>query len=183
MATRLTFDAMVRDFVDDRFMDVECPEYLDGDDKPTVVRFRTKLNVVDFVWFLDHEGSSPELERANLYYLLAVDENGEPLVPRDGEQRYVQWREKVEVGKVSSIVLRAGLEAKIYDQMVNRDRVEMETEGKGSLGGIRPAGALSRAVQLRDLLGSVVQSPDSPLREDGSPPQYDDGPSPTSTTS
>ena len=183
MATRLTFDTMVRDFVDDRFMDVECPEYPDDDGNPSVVTFRTKLNVADLLWFLDHEAASPELERANLYYLLAVDENHEPLVPREGEQRYVQWRDKVEVGKVSSIVLRAGLEAKIYKQMVNRERVELETEGKGSLGGIRPAPALSRKVQLRDLLGSVAQLPDSPLREDGNPPQYDDGPSPTSTTS
>ena len=178
---RLDFDTMVRDFVDNQYKDVQCPEYTGPDGNPTTIRFRTKLTVADLEWLLAHEGASPELERAQLFYLLAVDEKHEPFVPRRGDERHDQWLTKVDVTKATTIVMRAELEKEVYAQLIGEERKEMM--GNDLLGGVRPASMVSRGGQLRDLLRSGVQLPDSPSKADGSLPQSEDGQSATTATS
>lgn len=158
MATNLNFDRIVRDFVDGEYTDVSCPEFLDDDGNPTVVKFRTKLTVSDMLWLSERNiDSQPDLHRAELFYLLAVDDHGNPLISHDGDHDK-HWSEKVDVAKLANIVMRGGIEEAVYGPMMSEERVELEK--KSLMMGLRPQAATNRT-QTAKLIHSLNPSGES----------------------
>ena len=172
MTRSLRFEHIVHNYSDNRFIVVECPEMDEWvpkpkdeegnpiDSGPPTVTFRTKLTVADYEWLLEQDANaSAELKKAQLFFLLACQEDGEPLIPRDG----YDWKTKMDVTVLAGIVLRADLEAKVWEGITSRAYDEAK---KKDVLMAQPMEAMSQTEALRQM-ASVGRLLLSPSKEDG----------------
>ena len=94
-------------YQDLKLIEVEAPEWLDENGKPSKVRFRAALSVDDVHTIGVLDSRNLNVLHVELFALLAVDEEGKKLVdPNDDEwfRRYSNGLEVVNVAKRANLI-------------------------------------------------------------------------------
>ena len=105
---------------------VKVPEALDGDGKPLVIRFRSRMTVADMIQLAELPKRTEDLVRLSLFRLMAIDGDGEPLVNPDDADWYLHG---IDAKLICKIVDRAELPDYVFGEIeVPQD--EGDGEGK-----------------------------------------------------
>ena len=107
---------LARTFGNAPIIKAKVPEALDDDGKPVIIRFRTRLTPGDLEAMAEMAPKTIDLVHLALFRLLAIDNNGEPLVNDADDDAFVDGLD----GKlISKIVERCGLMKAAYDDLPN----------------------------------------------------------------
>lgn len=102
-------------------IEVEAPEFPDKDGKPSLLKFRRRLTVDDVASLADMKLGSTFATHLALFRLLAVNDDGTPLVdPNDDEW----FRKTVDGMHVVDVSERAGLLQSVAMQTASEDGAE-----------------------------------------------------------